>query len=270
MTNVIRLLVVAVLLMAAPGHAQDCKKGTVCRTLIDNGHKHCKDSAKARWRAIRAVCKAAKAAHNPAACLQAIKDGFNQAVPSVAKNLTGGQAAVLCEDEQTECGDGCCPGDFPVCEPSGVCCPGDYPIDCTTVCCPSDFPFCGSGGACQEAPTTTTIPPSTTTTIPGPTSCTLPPPPPPPDDACRSHLDHCHMTGCGLYPVGGCEARCSGGGFACVGSVGTYTHCTTDADCPPPDAGFETFTVCIPSYYENDDVTFSCAQANGRCAQPCP
>lgn len=271
MKSILSITVLGLLCLGAPVHAQDCKKGTVCRTLIENGYAHCKESAKARWRGIRGICKAAKLAGNPALCMQAIRDGFNEGVPNASEKGSGAETAVFCEDGQTECGAGCCPVDFPFCGASGVCCPIGYPIDCATFCCPSAFPFCGSDGACHsvvESTTTTTAATPTSTTIPGPTSCSLPPPPP--DDACRTHLDDCHTTGCGFYPVGGCEARCSGGGFVCVGSVGTYTHCTSDADCPPPDAGFEKFTVCIPPFYNNDDVTFSCAEGGGKCAEPCP
>lgn len=244
-------------LWTAPAGA-DCKKGTICRTLIENGYAHCKQNARARWRGVQAACKAAKRAKNPAACFQAITDAFNAGVAN-----TRAETKVICPPGATACGTGCCPTEFPFCESSGICCPTGFPVDCATFCCPSDFPFCGAGDCHSTVPTTTT-------TL-APTSCTLPPPPPG-DDACRAPGETCHSAqGCDGFPVGGCESRCAGGGFACIRLTAIYSKCTTDADCPPKDQGpgFETSTICVPPFY-NDDNTFSCTQGSGHCAQPCP
>jgi hypothetical protein len=265
MKNIARLLALAGLLLGtelAPAHeTKACKKGTICRQLIENGYKDCLRNARSKWRAIRDTCRQAKKDKNPALCQDAISAGYQTSPTTRQRGLRilAGSAALGCPDDYPiDCGDGfCCPSDFPVCQVD-ICCPADYPIGCGTFCCSSDFPICGDNTCLQPTATTTT----TTTTI---DYCTIPSSTLPPS-SCTSSGGTCSTGGCSGLPAGVCEPHCPARtDLVCVGFAATYSHCASDADCPPSGAGFENFTVCVGPRESN----LTCS-ALGVCASPCP
>src|SRR5262249_37520718 len=97
-----------------------CRKGTACRQQIEDGYKTCQATARAKWRAIVTVCKAAKRAKDLTPCKQAIQAGYHT---TLAITSTRAEAATCPTDFPVDCGNGiCCPSDFPICEASGDCC----------------------------------------------------------------------------------------------------------------------------------------------------
>jgi hypothetical protein len=266
MKNITGAVALTVLVVGAglvPTEASgDCKRGTVCRQLIEDGYKDCLRTIRDKWRGIRDQCKRAKAAHDPASCVQAIRDGYQATRTEAVAPVPN----VACPPGYpVDCGNGtCCPSEFPICEPNNLCCSAAYPVPCGTFCCPSDYPICGNDGLCHQPAVTTT-----TTTMP--TSCTRPPPPP---SGCSLVGDTCSRDGCLGLPSGGCESHCSGGGgsggFACIGYVASYSSCMSDADCPPADPALHDDTVCISTGYDPANPLGCSATYPGLCAQPCP
>jgi hypothetical protein len=267
MKNIAGVLALAGLVLGAalaPAHeTKGCKKGTICRQLIEDGYKDCLRQARSKWRAIRDTCRQAKIDKNPALCREAINAGFETSPTARQRGLrlrgVASNETLLCPiDYPIDCGDGlCCPNDFPICVVDG-CCPADHPIGCGTICCPSDFPICGDNECLQPTVTTTT----TTTTI---NYCTIPSSTLPPS-SCTSPGGICSTAGCSGLPSGVCELHCpERTDLVCVGYAATYSHCASDSDCPPSGAGFENFTLCVGPR----EPQFSCS-ALGICASPCP
>jgi hypothetical protein len=233
--TVMGALALAGLLSGASTSLADCKQGTICRKLIQNGFKTCQKNIQNKWRAIRNVCKAAKRAKNSALCLRAIAIGFQTAA-------TESVAAADCPPGYPNvCDDVCCPDGFPVC-PSQSGCPD--------VCCPGDHPVCGDDKLCYQQPgaTTTTI----VNSCPIPTT-TLP------STGCANSGDICSTSGCSGLPSGSCSLRCPGRSeFACIGFVASFSTCTSDSDCPAENP------LCVGR--GSDDT---CTPPGGICAAPC-
>ena len=263
-------MLVLFLLVPAPGQS-DCSKGTPCRDALNAGFKHCNASARARWRAVGAACKKALKEKNPGACRAAIRNARDSETPTVITGAEKASTLLTCPVDQPECGPGCCPPGFPTCGHENFCCPTGYPVDCETFCCPLELPICDTAERlCHpDTVTPTTVPPQF---CPSPTSTTLPGP----GNTCTHPNDFCTANhACGGF-TGGCESKCDGSGFACIRTVSIYSKCKTSADCPPTDQGpgHESSTICVPSFYENDGVTFNCTAFDGmplgNCASPCP
>src|SRR6185503_6456893 len=128
-----RVLGIFVLCLLVPASGQsDCSKGTPCREALNAGFKHCNASARARWRAVAAICKQALKDKNPGGCRAAIRNARDLETPEVIAGSGKALTSLDCPEDQPECGPGCCPPGFPTCGHTNFCCPEGYPVDCQT------------------------------------------------------------------------------------------------------------------------------------------